>query len=120
MRDPIRIAFALFNPIILMFAFGYGISFDVEHLRLAVFDQNRSLESRQFLDSFEGSQFFERQPDLATPDQIQARLRSGELKFAIEIPPHFGSDLITQNVARRLASGSTATCRSAPRPRAPI
>jgi ribosome-dependent ATPase len=79
-----------------MFAFGYGISFDVEHLRFAVFDQSRSLESRDFLESFEGSRFFERQPDITTPDQIQTRLRSGELKFAIEIPPQYGSDLLRE------------------------
>jgi ribosome-dependent ATPase len=79
-----------------MFAFGYGISFDVEHLRFAVFDQNRSIESREFLESFEGSRFWSRQPDITSPDQIQARLRSGELKFAIEIPPLFGSDLLRE------------------------
>jgi len=79
-----------------MFAFGYGISFDVEHLRFAVFDQSRSIESREFLESFEGSRFWSRQPDIIAPDQIQSRLRSGELKFAIEIPPLFGSDLLRE------------------------
>jgi len=96
MRDPVRIAFALLSPILLMFAFGYGISFDVEHLRFAVFDQSRSLESREFLESFEGSRFWSRQPDIASPDQILTRLRAGELKFAIEIPPLYGSDLQRQ------------------------
>ena len=96
MRDPVRIAFALLSPMLLMFAFGYGISFDVEHLRFAVFDENRSLESREFLESFEGSRFWSRRPDIAAPDQIQGRLRSGELKFAIEIPPLFGSDLLRE------------------------
>ena len=96
MRDPVRIAFALLSPILLMFAFGYGISFDVEHLRFAVFDQSRSIESREFLESFEGSRFWSRQPDIIAPDQIQTRLRSGELKFAIEIPPLFGSDLLRE------------------------
>ena len=96
LRDPVRIAFALLSPILLMFAFGYGISFDVEHLRFAVFDQNRSIESREFLESFEGSRFWSRQPDITVPEQIQTRLRSGELKFAIEIPPLFGSDLLRE------------------------
>ena len=96
MRDPVRIAFALFNPIILMFAIGYGISFDVEHVRWAVFDQDRSLESRQFLDSFQNPKYFDRKPDLATADQILSGLRSGELKFAVEVPTNFGHDLITQ------------------------
>ena len=96
MRDPVRIAFALLSPMLLMFAFGYGISFDVEHLRFAVFDQSRSLESREFLESFEGSRFWSRQPDITAPDQIETRMRSGELKFAIEIPPLYGSDLLRE------------------------
>jgi ribosome-dependent ATPase len=96
MRDPVRLAFALFNPIILMFTIAYGISFDVEHLRYAVLDQDRSIESRQFLDSFQTSKYFDRKPDIKTADQIESRLRSGELKFAIEIPTNFGHDLITQ------------------------
>ncbi|MBV8419455.1 MAG: ribosome-associated ATPase/putative transporter RbbA, partial [Hyphomicrobiales bacterium] len=99
MRDPVRIAFALFNPIILMFAIGYGISFDVEHLRYAVFNQDQSLESRQFLDSFENPKYFDRQPNLASADQIVSSLRSGAAKFAIEIPTNFGHDLITQQTA---------------------
>ena len=96
MRDPVRLAFAILNPIILMFAIGYGISFDVEHLRYAVLDQDQSIESRQFLDSFQTSKYFDRQPDIATADQIESRLRSGELKFAVEIPTNYGHDLITQ------------------------
>jgi ribosome-dependent ATPase len=36
LRDPIRLAFAFFGPLILMIAFAYGISFDVENLRFAV------------------------------------------------------------------------------------
>jgi ribosome-dependent ATPase len=96
MRDPVRLAFAILNPIILMFAIGYGISFDVEHLRYAVLDQDQSIESRQFLDSFQTSKYFDRKPDIATADQIESRLRSGELKFAVEIPTNYGHDLITQ------------------------
>jgi len=96
MRDPVRLTFAIVNPIILMFAIGYGISFDVEHLRYAVLDQDKSLESRQFLDSFETAKYFDRKRDIANADQIQSRLRSGELKFAVEIPTNYGHDLITQ------------------------
>jgi ribosome-dependent ATPase len=96
MRDPVRLAFAIINPIILMFAIGYGISFDVEHLRYAVLDQDRSLESQQFLESFQNPKYFDRQRDIVTGDQIVSRLRSGELKFAVEVPTNFGHDLITQ------------------------
>ena len=96
LRDPVRVTFAILNPIILMFVIGYGISFDVEHLRWAAFDQDRSLESRQLLDSFENPKYFDRKPDLAAADAIVSGLRSGQLKFALEVPTNFGHDLITQ------------------------
>jgi hypothetical protein len=32
LRDPIRLSFAFIGPLILMTAFGYGITFDVENL----------------------------------------------------------------------------------------
>ena len=69
LRDPIRLGFALLGPIILIFAFGFGISFDVEDLRFAVLEQDRSLESREFLESFEGSRYFQRVEDIARPGE---------------------------------------------------
>ena len=56
----------------------------------------QALESRQFLDSFQNPKYFDRKPDFTTADQIQSRLRSGELKFAVEVPTNYGHDLITQ------------------------
>ena len=41
LRDPIRLAFAFVGPVILMFAMGYGITFDVENLKYAAFDQDQ-------------------------------------------------------------------------------
>ena len=39
-RDPIRLAFALLGPTLLMIVFGYGISFDVERLSYGVLDRD--------------------------------------------------------------------------------
>src|SRR4029077_8513325 len=55
LRDPIRLTFALLGPLILMIAFGYGISLDVEHLRFAAFDQDRTPESRSLIEAFTSS-----------------------------------------------------------------
>ncbi len=94
LRDPIRLAFALLGPIVLMIAFGYGISFDVEDLPYAVLDEDRSFESRELLESFSGSRYFEEQGELASVEDMEERLRRGELKLAIEIPRGFGRDLL--------------------------
>lgn len=94
LRDPIRLAFALLGPLILMVTFGYGVSFDVEHLPYAVLDEDRSHESRDLLETFSGSKYFDEQPEIRDAQALNDRLKSGELKLAIEIPPDFGKDLM--------------------------
>lgn len=93
-RDRIRLAFALIGPLLLMAAFGYGISFDIEGLRYAVLDRDQSLESRAFLNQFSNSRYFVEQARLNDDVEIDRRLRAGELKFAVDIPPGFGRDLL--------------------------
>ena len=86
-RDPIRLAFALLGPILLMITCGYGISFDVEHLSYAVLDRDQSPESRTYLEQFAGSRYFREQPPMAHYAEMEKRLRSGSLQIAMEIPP---------------------------------
>jgi ribosome-dependent ATPase len=93
LRDPIRIAFAFIGPVILMFAMGYGITFDVENLKYAAFDQDQTPESRRLLESFSGSHYFSERPSIGSPVELEQRMRSGELAVVVEIPSGFGRDL---------------------------
>jgi ribosome-dependent ATPase len=94
LRDRIRLAFALAGPLILMLTLGYGITFDVENLSFAVFDRDRSAQSRQVIESFAGSRYFRQQAPLDSEADIDRRLRAGDLRMAIGIPPGFGRDLM--------------------------
>lgn len=96
LRDRARLVFALLGPVLLMLTFGYGISFDVEHLPFAVYDQDQSSESRQLVESLQSSRYFQEQPPIASTEELQHRLQDGELMVAIEIPPDFGRDLLRQ------------------------
>jgi ribosome-dependent ATPase len=94
LRDPIRLAFAVFGPIILMLAFGYGISFDIENLEMAAFDQDNTSESRQLLEGFSGSRYFSVQPPITSAAEGERRLRSGNTQIVVEVPSGFGRDLL--------------------------
>jgi ribosome-dependent ATPase len=97
-RDPIRLAFAFLGPLILMIAFGYGISFDVENLRFAAFDQDRTPESRALIEAFTGSpRYFDERPPIGSAAELDRRLRSGDIQLALEIPPEFGRDLASDH-----------------------
>src|SRR5262245_10174047 len=95
LRDPIRLAFAAFGALILMIAFGYGISLDVENLRFAAFDQDRTPESRSLSEAFSSvpRYFDERPPPISSSQELDRRFRSGDLQVAVEVPSGFGRDL---------------------------
>ncbi|WHQ70617.1 ribosome-associated ATPase/putative transporter RbbA [Methylorubrum extorquens] len=93
LRDPIRIAFAFIGPMLLLVAFGYGISFDVENLRFSAFDQDNSPESRQLTEAFTSSRYFSEQAPIRSATELDERFRSGTVQIALEIPPRFGLDL---------------------------
>ena len=95
-RDPIRLAFALVGPIILMLAFGYGISFDIENLQTASFDQDDTPQSRELLQGFEGSRYFSMQPPITSSEEAERRLKSGNTQIVVEVPPGFGRDLLNR------------------------
>ncbi len=92
-RDLIRLSFAILGPLLLLIVFGYGITFDVEDLTYAVLDRDRTPESRGYLDNFSGSRYFREKSPISDPAELEHRLRSGELRLAIEVPPGFGKDL---------------------------
>ncbi len=93
LRDPIRMAFALLGPIVLMLAFGYGITFDIEGISYAVLDHDQTTDSRLYLENFSGSRYFEKRPPLRHSNELKNRLQKGQFTFAIEIPPGFGRNL---------------------------
>src|SRR6516225_8689643 len=92
-HDRVRLAFAVLGPILLMIVFGYGISLDVNHLPFAVLDSDDSVNSRLYADSFRGTQYFDERPPIYSYDELNRRLRNGELRLAVEIPAGFQRDM---------------------------
>ena len=92
-RDPVRSTLALLGTVILMFIMGYGISMDVEDLRFAALDRDQTLSSQGWSQNLAGSRYFIEQAPLHSYDELDRRMRDGELAVAIEIPPNFGRDI---------------------------
>ncbi len=92
-RDPIRGSIALFGTVLLMFIMGYGISMDVENLRFAVLDRDQTTLSQNYALDLGGSRYFIERPPISDYEELDRRMRSGELSLALEIPPNFARDL---------------------------
>jgi ribosome-dependent ATPase len=92
-RDPIRATLAILGSLILMFVMGYGINMDVENLTFAVMDRDETTISRDYILQISGSRYFREMPPITDYDDLDRRMRSGDLSLAIEIPPGFGRDV---------------------------
>ena len=93
-RDPVRAAMALLGSLVLMFVIGYGITLDVENLKYAVLDRDRTEASQNYALNLAGSRYFIERPAIRDEADLDRRMRSGELSLAIEIPPGFGRDIL--------------------------
>ena len=92
-RDPVRATLALAGSLLLMFVMGFGISMDVEDLRYAVMDRDQTGLSQNYSLNLAGSRYFIEHPPIRDYADMDARMRSGELSLAIEIPQGFARDV---------------------------
>jgi ribosome-dependent ATPase len=92
-HDAVRLAFAVAGPILLMIVFGYGITVDVNHVSYSIFDLDGSHASRQYADMFRGSMYYDEKSPITSYEELDRRLRNGELRFALEVPSGFEADL---------------------------
>ncbi|MDR3400693.1 MAG: ribosome-associated ATPase/putative transporter RbbA [Pandoraea sp.] len=92
-RDPVRATLALVGSLVLMLVMGYGISMDVEDLRYAVLDRDQTTLSQNYALNIAGSRYFIEQPPITDYEDMDRRLRNGELALAIEIPSGFARDV---------------------------
>jgi ribosome-dependent ATPase len=106
-RDPIRLTMAGLGSVILMIIMGYGISLDVEHLKYAVLDRDQTTVSRDYAINIAGSsRYFIEQPPITSYEEIDRRMKSGELSMVLEIPLGFGRDVERQMNAVTSAAGA--------------
>ena len=116
LRDPIRLGFALIGTAFLMVVMGAGISTDVDNLTLAVLDHDQTPESRAYLEELRGSRYFVEKAPIKDYGELEWRLKSANIRAAIEIPPDFGRETSGKAFPPGLAHGLMAQCHLGPKP----
>lgn len=93
LRDPIYLLLAFAMPVVLMIVFGYGMSQDVEHIGLAVLDEDGTAMSRDYAQRFVESRYFDYRGRLQSPRDIERALANGRIKLVLVIPEQFAQRL---------------------------
>ncbi len=97
-RDPRSLAFALIMPLMQMVLLGYGVSLDIKHVPLCVFDQENSQASRTLVEQFAASNWFRITSVLTRDRSIRGALDSGTCIGALVIPVNFSRELASTGV----------------------
>lgn len=99
LRDRITLAILIFMPFAQLLIFGFAINTDVKHLATAILDQSRTQESREMINSFTASNYFDIKLYAKNIPEVNRAVESGRVKAALVFPPDY---------AQRLRSGRQA------------
>lgn len=93
-RDRITFAMMIGVPLLQLLLFGYAINTDPRRLPTAILVQDDSAFTRSFLAAMRSSNYFELRTVAGSEDELDHLLLSGKVLFGVQIPAHFGRDLI--------------------------
>ncbi|MFZ2323472.1 MAG: ABC transporter permease [Ignavibacteriaceae bacterium] len=90
-RDTRFLFVLFFFPVLLLVIFGYAINFDVKHIKVAIYDQEKSDLSRDFIRSITNSEYFDFTYNANSEQEINRLLDEKVVQFVIVIPSDFSS-----------------------------
>ncbi len=93
-RDKRVLAILTLVPAMLLLLNGYALNFDVAHIKLAVLDEEKSKESREFINGFLTSGYFDFVASLSSSDEATELIDDGKVRLALIIPPDFSRDIL--------------------------
>jgi ABC-2 type transport system permease protein len=93
-RDPRSLIVLLVFPGILVLFIGYALNFDVKHISFAVFDQDKTARSREFIRSFSNTEYFDFNYSVDSYREVDDLLDEGKAMVGIVIPTSFSKNLL--------------------------
>ena len=110
-RDPTTLFFMFFPPLLQIIAFGYALDNDVKHMAMVVFNEDRTVASRQLVEKFVNTQTFRVVGEVRSVEEMSAAIREGRAYVGLQIPPDFTRNLHAGRGAQVqvLIDGSSST-----------
>lgn len=99
LRDPRSRMVLIGPPLIQLIVFGYAATFDLNHVPIAIYNQDHSQASRDLVARFSGSPTFTVTDVLDSPHRIKLLLDSRQVQMVLVIDRRFTRDLLTHQPA---------------------
>ncbi len=100
LRDRRTLAFLLFIPAFELALYGYAIKVDIKHIQTAVLNEDGHRLSRELIDAFRQSTYFDIVQILDRAQDMQRVLDRGEVKACLRIPADFTKRVLRHEEAK--------------------
>src|SRR5689334_4192615 len=94
-RDPRTLAVMFITPLMQLILFGYAATSDVRNVPLAVFDQDRTPQSRHLVSAFVESGQFMVARGVGSEQELAQLIDAGTARAGLIIPPKYSADLLS-------------------------
>jgi ABC-2 type transport system permease protein len=94
-RDRTTFFLFAFTPALLLFILAYALTADIQHVPIALLDQDRSPTSRAYIQQVTVGEDLDLYAQVSSLSEIEDLLRHGRVKAAIVLPPTFEHDLLS-------------------------
>jgi ABC-2 type transport system permease protein len=98
-RDRRMVGIIFIAPMLQLTLFGFAVTLDVNRATLAVWDQDRSADSRALVDAFVEARHFHLTGAIDREEEIEATLKTGRTDLVLVVPPTFSRDLAAGKTA---------------------
>ncbi len=102
-RDPISLLQVILLPVVLLLLYGYALTFDIKDVTVAVYDQEQSQLSNDFVNRFRGTQYFRLERFVNSYDDLKELITTRKVQVGIMIPYDF---------TRQYQTGKTAVVQA--------
>ena len=92
-RDTRLLAVIFSFPVLLLIMFGYAVNFDVKNIKIAIYDQDKSELSRDFINSLNSSEYFNIVDFINSESYINTLLDQKIAKCVVVIPSDFSKKI---------------------------
>ena len=94
-RDRLSLLILMFVPAFFLLLYGYALNFDVQHIRLAVEDNDRTPASRKIISAFVNSSYFDLVATVGNDREYERLIDAGDVRAVLVIPRGLERKLLT-------------------------
>ncbi len=99
-RDPRTLAVMFLIPVMQLILLGYAVTTDVEHLPTVVLDQDLTPQSRDLIEAYRASNYFDITRSVTSEEELGRLIDKGQFRAGLIIPAGYGHDLEKEHKAQ--------------------